>query len=68
MIYNWPSKLSDVVGEYNVRKMTYDKLISNVDDTEGKIPIIAGFINESKHNTDKQNLEKKIEVIDKENT
>ena len=48
--------------------MTYDKLISNVDDTEGKIPIIAGFINESKHNTDKQNLEKKIEVIDKENT
>ena len=35
---------------------------------EGKIPIIAGFINESKRNTDKQNLEKEIEVVDKENT
>ena len=54
------SKLSDVVKHDVVKKTVYDKLVEKVSNTD-----IAGFVLKTGHDTDKSDLEKKINDEDK---
>lgn len=41
----------------------YDQLFTKVNETESMIPSTTGFVNRSQYDTDKWNLEMKIEYV-----
>ena len=55
-------KLSGVV-KYVVKKTAYDKLVAKVNNID-----ISGFFLETKYDTDKSDLEKKISEADEKNS
>ena len=57
------SKLSDVVKNDVVKKTVYDKLVTKVNNAD-----ISGFVLNTKYDTDKSDLEKKISNADKKNS
>ena len=57
------SKRSNVVNNDIVKKSVYDKLVTKVNNID-----TSGFILETKYNTDKSDLEKKISNADKKNS
>ena len=57
-------KLSDVVDNDIVKNTKFNTLKTKVNSLEKKIPEATTLIHINQNNTDKQNLEKKIEDID----
>ena len=60
-------KLSDVVDNDIVKNTKFNTLKTKVNSLEKKIPEATTLIHINQNNTDKQNLEKKIEDIDNKN-
>ena len=60
-------KLSDVIDNEVVKNTKFNTLKTKVNNSEKKIPDAATLIHINQCNTDKQNLEKKIEDVDKKN-
>ena len=58
------SKLSNVVDSDIVKKTVYDKLFTKVNIIDTKIPSTGGLVTKAQFNSDKQDLENKIEDID----
>ena len=58
-------KLSDVIENEVVKNREFNTLKTKVNRSEKKIPEATTLIHINQYNTDKQNLEKKIEDVDK---
>ena len=58
-------KLSDVINKEVGGKAVYNELNTKVNDLEKKIPYATTLIHMNQYATDKQNLEKKNEDVDK---
>ena len=58
-------KLSDVVANEVVKNTKFNTLKTKVNSFEKEVPDATTLIHINQYNTDKQNLEKKIEDIDK---
>ena len=58
-------KLSDVIENEVVKNREFNTLKTKVNRSENKIPEATTLIYINQYNTDKQNLEKKIEDVDK---
>ena len=55
-------RLSDLVSEEVVKTTKYNKLNLKVNNIENKVPDVSTLIHINQYNTDKQGLEKKMEV------
>ena len=55
--------LSDVVANEVVKKTKLNTLKTNANSLEKKIPDVTTLIHINQYNTDKQNLEKKMEML-----
>ena len=58
-------KLSDAVANEVVKNTKFNTLKTKVNSFEKEVPDATTLIHKNQYNTDKQNLEKKIEDIDK---
>ena len=56
-------KLSDVVANEVVKKTKFNTLKAKVNNLEKKLPYVNTLININQCNTDKQNLEKRLEML-----
>ena len=61
-------KLSDYLLSDVVKNTTFNTLKTKSNSLENKIPDATTLTHISQHNTDKQNLEKKIGYVDKKST
>ena len=61
-------KLSDVVSKEVVKNVKFNRLNAKVNSLKQQIPDATTLIYVNQYNTDKQNLEKKMEILRKKNT